>query len=96
MAGTLCAITESINVIGTKPRLLIIRHLSLGEQGFNQLKRSTRLSSRTLALNLSFLQEKSIVERRSGKYALSRSGTELIPVLEAAGQWAQRWDVRTS
>lgn len=92
MAGRLCAITESIQVIGTKPRLLIIRHLSTGEQGFNQLKRNTQLSSRTLALNLQYLMQKGILQLdEAKKYGLTATGAELIPVLEQAGQWAERW-----
>lgn len=94
MAGRLCAITESIRVIGTKPRLLIIRHLSSGHQGFNQLKRSTGLSSRTLALNLDFLVAKNIVRHANKEYALTPMGADLIPVLEHAGHWAEQWHVQ--
>jgi DNA-binding HxlR family transcriptional regulator len=94
MAGRLCAITESIKVIGTKPRLLIIRHLSLHQHKFNLLKKHTKLSSRTLALNLKYLQGKRIVLLDEEKnYQLTNSGLDLIPVLEQAGIWAERWRI---
>jgi DNA-binding HxlR family transcriptional regulator len=50
-----CPIVESIKIIGSKPRLLILRNLDGKEMGFNELKRVSKLSSRTLSLNLQFL-----------------------------------------
>lgn len=92
-----CAIAESVRVIGTKPRLLIVRYLDRGERGFNELKEACGLSSRTLSLNLSFLARKGLVasrrERNRVLYCLSPSGAELMPILKAMGAWGKRWRI---
>jgi len=88
---------ESIKIIGTKPRLLIIRYLEGREMGFNQLKRECSLSSRTLALNLKFLLRKGIVSAREEKnrrfYTLTKKGREMVPILHEIGRWGEKWDI---
>lgn len=99
----LCAITESIKVMGTKPRLLIVRNLdgnasrNKNELGFNELKKLCELSSRTLALNLGFLVKRGIVRVREEKnrrfYSLTDRGEELLPILMDIGKWGKKWDI---
>lgn len=99
----LCAITESIKIMGTKPRLLIVRNLdgnasrNKNELGFNELKKLCELSSRTLALNLGFLVKKNIVQVRKEKnrrfYSLTDIGEGLLPVLTEIGEWGKKWEV---
>lgn len=99
----LCAITESIKVMGTQPRLLIVRNLDgnasrdRNELGFNELKKLCGLSSRTLALNLTFLVKKKIVGVREDKnrrfYSLTESGKGLLPVLIEIGRWGKKWGI---
>lgn len=99
----LCAITESIKVIGTKPRLLIVRNLdgnasrNKNELGFNELKKLCELSSRTLALNLGFLVKRRIVQVREEKnrrfYSLTKGGAELSPILNEVGKWGKKWSI---
>ncbi len=99
----LCPTTESIKVIGTLSRLLIIRYLDgnghsrKNGAGFNELKKMCKLSSRTLALNLKFLVKKRIVEVSKSKnrshYSLTDRGGELIPILENIGRWGNKWDI---
>lgn len=91
MAGVLCAMTETIDLVGTRPRLLIIRHLEQGPRGFNELKRLSGLSSRTLSLNLRFLEQQGIVSRSHAKYVLTASGKDLMPVLRDMGEWGMKW-----
>jgi len=99
----LCPTTESIKVIGTMSRLLIIRHLdgdgfsAEGGVGFNQLKKVCKLSSRTLALNLEFLRKREIVSMNKVKnrsyYSLTKRGKELVPILEGIGRWGNKWNI---
>lgn len=91
-----CPIVESISIIGTKPRLLIIRYLgSSGELGFNDLKKLCSLSSRTLSLNLKFLSSKGIVDVRESKnrrlYFLTKKGIDILPALQEIGDWCKKW-----
>lgn len=100
MAGKLCAIVETVNIIGTKPRLTILRFLEPYTEknngmGFNELKRACELSSRTLALNLKFLSQKGIIESKKhmnkNLYCLSKKGSELKPILDEIGDWGIKW-----
>ncbi|MEM4942952.1 MAG: hypothetical protein QW214_00090 [Saccharolobus sp.] len=43
----LCPIVSTISMIGSEPKLLIIRYLLEGPKRFNELQRTTRLSSKT-------------------------------------------------
>lgn len=86
MSGIFCAVSETINVIGTRPRLLIIRNLSAGPLGFNEMRRRTKLSSRTLAKDLRFLADHGLVSR-AATYALTERAQGLLPVLQSLGEW---------
>lgn len=87
MGGVFCAVTDTVNIVGTRPRLLIIQHLNGDVRGFNELKRRTSLSSRTLSKNLAFLQENGIVRQERAEYSLSQKGSTLLPVLAQLGEW---------
>ncbi len=101
MAGITCAIVETVKIVGTKPRLTILRYLEKdigkGGTGFNELKRACGLSARTIALNLRYLLKKGIVRfRRQGNqklYSLSEKGADLKPVLKSIGDWGMHWHV---
>lgn len=100
MAGRLCAIVETVKIVGTKPRLTILRYLEPdsgkeGGMGFNELARESGLSSRTLSLNLQYLAGKGVVLSRQRmnqkRYYLSKKGAELKPALKEIGDWGMRW-----
>jgi len=82
----------------TEPKLLVVRYLSNGPKGFNELMRASGINSKTLSSTLKFLEGKDVVVRRvlstrpfSVQYSLSASGEELRPVLEALGRWGEKW-----
>ncbi|MEO0282219.1 MAG: helix-turn-helix domain-containing protein [candidate division WOR-3 bacterium] len=93
----ICPITESIKIIGTKPRLVIIRHLSDGEKGFNELRRVCMISSRTLSINLKYLLNQKILSHRIDNnkniYFLTEKGKELLPIIKKLGNWGLKWKV---
>lgn len=93
----ICPIVESIKIIGTKPRLVIIRYLGTNELSFNQMKGTCDISSRTLALNLKFLMKQKIVGMKSVKnkniYFLTKKGREILPMLDRIGKWGKKWKV---
>ncbi len=93
----LCPITESIKIIGTKPRLIIIRYLSDGEKSFNDMRRVCAISSKTLSLNLRYLLKQNIIslKKDSNKniYFLTKKGKELLPIIQMMGIWGKRWKV---
>ena len=93
-----CSVIESLEQIGSKWRLVVLHDLQDGEKRFNELKRSTDASSRTLSRVLDDLQETGFVERRleadapvATYYSLTEKGTSLCPVFDEIETWASEW-----
>lgn len=93
-----CSVIDSLNQIGSQWRLIVLHDLQDGEKRFNELKRSTGASSRTLSRVLDDLQETEFVTRRLEEdapvatyYALTEKGTSLCPVFDEIERWAEQW-----
>lgn len=92
-----CAVVEAIEQIGSRWRLIVLHDLADGEQRFNELKRSTGASSRTLSRVLDDLQEADLVDRRvedaplATYYSLTPKGAGLCPVFAELEAWAEAW-----
>lgn len=89
---------EAVEEIGSKWRLVVLHDLAdADEKRFNELKRSTGASSRTLSRVLDDLEETDLVERRvedrpvATYYSLSPKGEALCPVFERIGDWSEEW-----
>jgi DNA-binding HxlR family transcriptional regulator len=90
-----CPIARTLDIIGDRWTLLIIRDLFLGLTRFNQfLESSEGLPPKVLSSRLKKLQEKGIIERRiysehplRAEYRLTDFGRTLFPVIKAIGQW---------
>jgi len=93
-----CPVVESLEQIGSKWRLVVLHELQDGERRFNELKRATDASSRTLSRVLDDLQETDFVERRLEEdapvatyYRLTPKGESLCPVFDEITAWADEW-----
>ncbi len=93
-----CAVIESLEQIGSRWRLVVLHELQNGEQRFNELKRATDASSRTLSRVLDDLQEMGFVDRRLEEdapvatyYQLTPKGESLCPVFDEIEDWAEEW-----
>ena len=93
-----CPVVESMEQIGSKWRLVVLHDLQDGEKRFNELKRSTEASSRTLSRVLDDLQESDLVHRRLEEdapvatyYRLTEKGESLCPVFDQIERWAEDW-----
>jgi len=93
-----CQVVESFDLIGSKWRLAVLYELQDGELRFNELKRQTGTSSRTLSRVLDDLQERSFVDRRVEEaapvatyYTLTERGAALEGVFDEIGAWADEW-----
>jgi DNA-binding HxlR family transcriptional regulator len=93
-----CPVVESMEQIGSKWRLVVLHDLQDGEKRFNELKRSTEASSRTLSRVLDDLQESGLVHRRLEEdapvatyYRLTEKGESLCPVFDQIERWAEEW-----
>ncbi|RBI58382.1 transcriptional regulator [halophilic archaeon] len=93
-----CSVIDSLNQIGSQWRLIVLHDLQDGEKRFNELKRSTGASSRTLSRVLDDLQETDFVTRRLEEdapvatyYSLTEKGTSLCPVFDEIEAWSEEW-----
>jgi DNA-binding HxlR family transcriptional regulator len=94
-----CPIARTLDVIGDRWTILILRDLVLqGPRKFQDFERSLRrISPNTLSARLKRLEEAGIVERHfyaqhppRAEYVLTETGNELRPVLRALLQWGER------
>jgi len=95
---SVCSITSSLDVLGDKWSLLIVRDLiAHGTRTYSEFRDSPEhVATNILAARLRFRTSIGIIERtnphgaaRNNAYRLTSSGEALRPVLEALGRWAQ-------
>ncbi|ADJ15398.1 winged helix-turn-helix transcriptional regulator [Halalkalicoccus jeotgali] len=93
-----CTVIDSLERIGSQWRLIVLHDLQGGEKRFNELKRSTGASSRTLSRVLDDLGELGFVHRRVEEdapiatyYSLTEKGESLEPVFDEIERWAEEW-----
>jgi DNA-binding HxlR family transcriptional regulator len=93
-----CPVVDSLEQIGSQWRLVVLYDLQDGEKRFNELKRSTGASSRTLSRVLDDLGEMGFVRRRMEEaspvatyYSLTEKGESLCPVFDEIETWADDW-----
>lgn len=96
--GQFCPVAKSLEVLGERWTLLIVRELLMGGNRFNELQRGLNLISPTiLTKRLNELTEAGIVLRkkipgqRGYEYFLTEMGKELLPVVKSVGEWGMRW-----
>lgn len=95
-----CPVAKSVEVLGDRWCLLLVREMLRGIDRFNELERSVPGISRSvLAQRLRHLEREGIVERRVGAdgratdYRLSKAGQELGSVVGALNDWGVRWRI---
>lgn len=90
-----CPIAMTLDVIGERWTMLIIRDLYFGRSRFNDLlAASPGMSTKILSERLKTLEAHGLVERRiysnhplRAEYHLTQRGLSLEPVLNAIGVW---------
>ena len=94
-----CPIVNAIREIGGEWKLIIIRYLSEGPQGFNELmKNIPDVNSKTLASTLRYLEQHEIINRDVEstrpfrvKYSLTSKGDALESALLYLKEWGEKW-----
>jgi len=90
-----CPIARTLDIVGDRWTLLIVRDLFIGHTRFNEfLKSSPGIPPKILSGRLKKLQEHGIIERRvysehplRAEYTLTETGRSLRPVLHTIGEW---------
>lgn len=99
LGGEAAPVVDALDAVGTTWRVRVVYALATvdGERRFNELKRATGASSKTLSDALDVLDEHGVVERRveadapvAVYYSLTETGRRLVAALDAVGEWADR------
>jgi DNA-binding HxlR family transcriptional regulator len=93
-----CSIARSLELIGERWTILIVRDAFLGVRRFDDFQRSLGVSRGVLADRLDRLVEAGILERRPyqehperHEYRLTEKGRDLWPVTMALARWGDRY-----
>ncbi len=92
-----CSVVEAIDQIGSEWRMIVLHDLHEEEKRFNELKRSTGASSRTLSRVLDDLEDRNLVNRRvedrpvATYYSVTEKGRALCPVWDELERWSEEW-----
>ncbi|MCL4337826.1 MAG: helix-turn-helix transcriptional regulator [Candidatus Thermoplasmatota archaeon] len=98
-----CPIVNAIREIGGEWKLIVIRYLAEGKQGFNELMKTIPdVNSKTLAATLKYLEEKNIINREVEstrpfrvKYSLTEKGISLGEAITDLKKWGEQWVGKT-
>ena len=91
-----CPVATTVQLIGSKWKLLIMRNLMMRPWRFNELKKSLEgISQKVLTDSLRSMEEDGLITRTvypevppRVEYALSEKGRSVIPILQSICQWA--------
>jgi DNA-binding HxlR family transcriptional regulator len=96
--GQVCSIAKSLEVIGERWSLLIVRDVMNGNRRFGEMQRSLGVARNVLSARLQRLVEEGILERRAYQesppryeYFLTEKGLDLWPALIALLAWGDRY-----
>jgi DNA-binding HxlR family transcriptional regulator len=92
-----CSIARTLEVVGERWTLLVIRDILLGRRRFGEIQDSLGIARNVLSDRLTRLEEEGIVERRiyqerppRHEYLLTDKGLDLWPVLVSMLDWGNR------
>ncbi len=90
--GEYCPIAKSVEVLGERWSILVMRELLIGVSKFNDLTRGLPGISRTmLSKRLRELIAGGLVEKLDGEYLLTPAGQQLRPIIFGLGVWGEEW-----
>jgi DNA-binding HxlR family transcriptional regulator len=96
--GQLCPIARTLDIVGDRWTLLILRDLFLGATKFSEFEsQSLGMPTKILSDRLKLLEDNQLVERRvysehplRAEYLLTARGQELEPVISAVFTWGMK------
>src|SRR6185503_3790428 len=95
--GQVCSIARSLELIGERWTLLIVRDIFRGQRRFDGIQRDLGIARNVLANRLDRLVEEDILEKRQYaerppryEYFLTEKGIDLWPVLVSLVKWGDK------
>jgi DNA-binding HxlR family transcriptional regulator len=93
-----CSIARSLEVVGERWTLLILRDTAFRPRRFDDLQRSLGLARNVLTVRLQLLGDEGLLERRlyaehppRYEYVQTQKARDLFPVLAALIQWGDKY-----
>lgn len=94
-----CPVATTVNLIGNKWKLLILRELIKGTRRYGELLRSVQpISQKVLTENLKSMELDSIIIRTAFpevpprvEYQLSQQGQEILPIIQAMESFGRKY-----
>jgi DNA-binding HxlR family transcriptional regulator len=95
-----CSIARTLNVVGEKWTLLVLREVFYGVRRFDDFHAALGCARNLLSARLKTLVENGLLEkqayrddhgRRRAEYRLTDKGRDLLPAVVALMQWGDRW-----
>lgn len=95
-----CPVARTLDVVGDRWTILMLRDLSWGRRRFSELRESLRgISANLLSDRLKRLEENGMIERvfysqhpPRAEYKLSAKGKAFVPVLVALRDYGETWE----
>ena len=91
-----CSLAQTLNVIGERWTLLILRDVFFGAKRFGQFERSLGIAKNILNTRLKLLVDEGILDKRDStegahsEYILTEAGLELQPILLSMTHWGDK------
>jgi DNA-binding HxlR family transcriptional regulator len=97
--GQICSIARSLELIGERWTLLVVREVFNGNRKFSEMQRSLGVARNVLTSRLQRLVDEGILERRPYsekperyEYFLTEKGLDLWPVMMSLMFWGDRYE----
>ncbi len=91
-----CPVAITLQIIGTRWKILIIKNLLDGTKRFSELKKAVYCSQKVLTSNLKELEQDGIILRKvyaqippKVEYSLTDAGKTLKPLVEDMAKWGE-------
>lgn len=98
-AGMRCSVAGTLELIGDRWTLLLLRDFNFGLTRFDEFQESTGIANATLTSRLKDLEAHGIIARHPyqerpprHEYRLTEKGRDLWKVLTALREWGDKWD----
>ncbi len=95
---TMCPVARSVDLVGDKWTILVMRELYMGATRFEEMQIQTAATPQMLTSRLKALEANGLVERRPYnekplryEYLLTDKGWDFYPVIYALRAWGEKW-----
>jgi DNA-binding HxlR family transcriptional regulator len=92
-----CSIARSLEIVGERWTLLILREVLLGYRRFEEIQRHLGIATNVLSDRLQTLVDHGVLRKEATdrpdrfEYRTTRKGAELSPILASLMRWGDRW-----